>query len=241
MFLIITPLVAAAAILPLQAQIAAAPSPDEIIRSFEAADAKRRAPMPAYTSIRDYSVENTRFRVKAGMTVAVTVDATGEKHFRILSVSGPGAVRSLVFKRMLETEAKASEPANQAATRITQDNYSFRFIETTVLDGRRHYIFEAQPAKSHPLLFQGRIYIDAELLAVTRMEGKPSKNPSFWVRSTRFVHQNQELGGYWVPALNQSDSSIRIFGRSTTRIVYGDYKFAANAASQPPPDPANPR
>jgi hypothetical protein len=241
MLLIITPLIAAAALLPLRAQVAEAPSPDEIIRSFETADAKRRASMPAYTSIRDYSVENTRFRVKAGMKVEVTVDAAGAKHFRILSQTGPGAVRKLVFKRMLETEAKASTPDGQAATRICRDNYSFKFIETAVIDTRPHHVFELEPRSSNPVLFRGRIWIDAAHLAVTRIEAAPAKKPSIWVKRTGFVHQNQLLDGHWVPALNQSDSDIRIFGRSTTRIVYGDYKFAAPGPAEPDPGLATPR
>jgi len=214
---------------------AAPPPAGEIMAKFEAADLARRKTMPGYTSIREYTVENKRFHVKASMKVEVAVDETGAKRFRTIQVSGPGAIRKLVFRRMLDTETKASTPDGQAASRICRDNYSFKFIETALLDGRNHYVLEAEPKSANPVLFKGRIWIDAGHLAVVRMEGQPAKNPSFWVTKTHFVHQNAQVNGHWVPALNRSESSIRVFGLSTTRIVYGEYSFRspASAAEKP--------
>lgn len=241
MYLLTTALLTAAAMYQAPAGNQPPPSADQIITKFEAADAARRQAMPPYTAIREYTVENTRFRVKAGMKVEVTVDAAGAKHFRILSQTGPGAVRKLVFKRMLDTEAKSSTPAGQAATRICRDNYSFKFIETALLDTRPHHIFELEPRSSNPVLFRGRIWIDAAHLVITRIEAAPAKKPSIWVKRTTFVHQYQQVDSHWVAALNQSDSEIRLFGRSTTRIVYGDYKFAAPGPAEPDPGLATPR
>lgn len=211
------------------------PAVAEIMAKFEAADLARRKAMPGYTSIREYAVENKRFHVKAGMKVEVTVEPSGAKHFRTISVNGPGAVRRLVFKHMLDTETAAAAPANQAATRICRDNYNFQFIEMALIDGRNLYVLQAEPKSEHPLLFKGRIWIDAGHLAVVRIEGKPAKNPSFWVRRTGFVHQNSLVEGYWVPTLNTSESSIRLFGDSTTRIVYGDYRFNTPSPAMPGP------
>lgn len=223
--------------LPLLAsgQAVTPPSAAEIMAKFEAADLARRNAMPGYTSMREYTVENKRFHVKAGMKVEVTVDPSGAKHFRTISVNGPGAVRKLVFKRMLDTETRAAATANQPATRICRDNYTFKFIETALVDGRNLYVLEAEPKSANPLLFKGRIWIDAGHLAVIRIEGEPAKNPSFWVRKTSFVHQNSLVEGHWVPALNTSESSIRFFGDSTTRIVYGGYSFKTPTPAAPEP------
>ncbi|MBA3975797.1 MAG: hypothetical protein C0504_16450 [Candidatus Solibacter sp.] len=248
------PLLFIAALLPLAADppprpkpsidavpsIGEAPSIDEVMDKYEAADLARRKAMPAYTSIREYSVVNTRFRVKASMKVQVDADALGRKRFTALSASGPGAVRKLVFRRMLDTEAQASSPEGQKATRICRDNYSFSFVETATLDGRESYVLEATPKSANPLLFRGRVWIDAARWVVVRIDGKPARNPSFWVSRTGFVHQYSEVEGHWLPLLNQSDSDIKVFGRSTTRIVYGGYEFAAPAPAEPGPGPATP-
>lgn len=208
---------------------------------YEAADLARRKAMPGYTSIREYSVVNARFRVRASMKVEVAADALGEKRFTTLSASGPGAVRKLVFRRMLDTEAMASAPDGQKATRICRENYSFKFVGTVRLDGSKCYVLQATPKSDNPLLFQGRIWIDAARWVVVRIEGKPAKNPSFWVSRTGFVHQYSEMEGHWLPVLNQSDSDIKVFGHSTTRIVYGDYKFAAPGPAQSVAGLATPR
>lgn len=188
--------------------------------------------MRAYTGVREYSVENKRFKVRAGMKVEVTATAAGSKTFRIISVNGPGAVRKLVFNRMLETEERASTPEGQAQTRICRQNYDFKFVETAMADGRQHYVLEAAPKSDNPLLFQGRIWIDAGAMAIAKIEAKPAKKPSFWVTRTSFIHQYSLVDGHWVPALNRSDSAIRIFGHSTTRIVYSDYSFTKPAGEQ---------
>jgi hypothetical protein len=201
---------------------AAPPSADEIMARLEAADLARRQSMTGYVSVREYSVENQRFHVRASMQVEVTVEKTGQKHFRILKTSGPAAVRKLVFQRMLDTEQRASDPASQAANRISRANYTFRLAGSGEIEGRKHYILEAEPKSENPLLFRGRVWIDATHYAVARIEGAPARNPSFWVKKTSFVHENAEFNGQWLPRRNRSDSQIRIFGRSTTTIVYGD-------------------
>lgn len=204
-------------------------SADEIMARVEKADLARRQVMTGYTSIREYAVENQRFQVRAGMQVEVTVEKTGRKHFRILKVSGPATVRKLVFQRMLDTEERASDPASQSANRISRDNYSFRAAGAGDIGGRACYILEAEPKSANPLLFRGRIWIDTTRFAVARIEGAPAQKPSFWVKSTRFVHDYMEIDGQWLPRLNRSDSEIRIFGRSKTSIQYGNYSMAKPA------------
>lgn len=201
------------------------PSLDDILKHLVQSDAQRRSLLRGYTSLRHYTVENTRFHVKATMRVRLEVDADGAKKFTILDTTGPGPVRKLVFQRMLNTEAKASAKGDQAANRISPDNYSFKFVEATTLNGRPSYILEAEPKSTNPNLFRGRVWIDAEDFAVTRLEGAPAQKPSVWVIQTRFVHEYAKFGSQWLATRNRSDSDIRLFGRSTTEILYSDYVF----------------
>ena len=200
------------------------PSADQIMARVEQAGESRRQAAAPYSSVRDYTVENSRFHVRATMQVEVSVEASGRKSFRILTTSGSSTVRRLVFQRMLDTETRASAPETQAATRISRANYSFHFTGTAGLGGRTHYTLEAAPKAKNPLLFRGRVWIDAEHFAVARIEGEPAQRPSFWVKRTRFVHDYVEAGGQWLPRQNRSESDIRLFGRSTTTILYGSYQ-----------------
>ncbi len=196
----------------------------EIMSKVEAADTARRAALGSYTSTRQYEVENDRFHVKAAMTVQVEVDARGGKKFRVVSVSGPAAVRKLVFQRMLDTEKGTSTPEGQASTRISNANYTFRLMEETAADGKRQFVLDAKPRKPSAVLFRGRIWVDADEFAVVRIDGEPAKNPSFWVSKTHFVHEYAKVGGRWLASVNRSESDIKVFGKSRVTVRYGEYK-----------------
>jgi len=212
---------------------ASPPAVDAILSQVAAADKTRQAQLAGYTSIRNYLVENRRFRTTAKMRVQLTVDPRGAKSFQVLEMSGPLPVRKLVFQRMLDTEAKASTGDGQQATRIAPANYTFRWIETASWQGRKCFILEAEPKSSSSLLFRGRVWVDADEHAVVRIEGSPAKNPSFWVNKTGFVHEYTKVGPLWLPKSNTSETDVRIFGRTTVRIDYGDYKLTSAPGAGP--------
>src|SRR6478672_1223802 len=85
-----------------------APTADEIVARMVAADDARAPKLHDYTSVRKYSLDNKRFAVHAAMTVRVTYQYPGPKHFEITEQSGPAPVRAKVFRRMLDSELKAS-------------------------------------------------------------------------------------------------------------------------------------
>lgn len=198
---------------------------------MRAADAARRAQFAGYTGRRTYSVVTPRVGLKASMQVDVQVLHNGVKQFKIVSVTGPGAIRKLVFQRMLDTEAAASQPDSQAANKINPDNYNFQLIETRPENSRTIHVLSAEPKSGNPLLFRGNIWVDSEHFAIVRMEGAPAKKPSFWVESTHFVHDNVAVGEQWFPASNRSETKVRIFGKTTVVIDYNDYKLAPSSAA----------
>jgi hypothetical protein len=207
-----------------------APAVDMIVGKMIAADHARTGNLTGYTGTRHYFVENTRFKMRAKMKVEVSVDGNGVKTFRIVEASGPGAIRKMVFNRMLDTEAKASAKAVRESTQISPANYSFRLVDTVTEDGRKLYVLEAEPKTKNQLLFRGRVWVDATEFAVVRIEGAPAKNPSFWVKKTKFVHTYAKVGDFWLGLSNESETDVRIFGHSVTRIDYSDYRLAAPSA-----------
>jgi len=197
------------------------PSIESIVNAMTTADSSRLLKLPGYTSIRQYHIENRRFHTEARMRVELTVGADGAKHFRVLEMSGPLPVRKLVFQRMLNTETAASARDARAATRISPDNYNFRFVEQTTWQGRKCFVLEAQPKTESSLLFRGRLWVDAEEYAVLRIAGEPAQNPSFWVNKTGFIHEYAKTGSFWLPKSNTSETDVKVFGHTTVRIDYG--------------------
>lgn len=208
------------------------PSADEIAAKLAAADDARAAKLQNFTSIRQYSMVNARFGVKARMTVRMSYQTPGPKKYEVLEQSGPGPIRSKVFRRMLDTEAQASVGPAREETRISPRNYDFGFVETRVDDGRKCFVLEISPKTDNRLLFRGRIYVDAEDYAVVYMDGTPAQNPSFWLRKTAVTQKYKKVGAFWLPALNASNSDVRVFGHSEVRIEYADYQVnAANSSA----------
>jgi hypothetical protein len=133
---------------------------------------------------------------------------------------------------MLATESDSSRPDARPRSRITSDNYTFRFVGTEPLDGRTAFVIEALPKREDKSLFRGRIWVDTEDYALARVEGEPAKSPSFWIRKVHFVQQYSKSGVYWFPMQTTSVTEARVFGTTDVSIRYFDYKPAVEAPTQ---------
>src|SRR6202040_4292424 len=166
---------------------------------------------------------------RAEMLVTVKCLDNGSKQFETVSATGWGAARSHVFPRLLESESDASLPGAQERSRITPQNYSFEMIGKDSLNQRPAYVIAIAPKTQNKYLVQGKIWVDADEFAIVRIEGKPAKNPSFWIKSVHFVHNYQKSGPYWLPVSDHSVSDARILGATELTIEYFDY--APNGAT----------
>ena len=147
----------------------------------------------------------------------------GSKQFQTVSATGWGAARSHVFPRLLESESEASLPGVRERSRITPENYSFEMVGRDSINQRPAYVIAIAPKTQNKYLIQGRIWVDAEDYAIVRIEGKPAKNPSFWIKSVHFVHTYQKNGPFWLPSTDRSVTDARIIGATELTIEYFDY------------------
>jgi hypothetical protein len=187
------------------------------------ADSERTAALKGYSGMRRYTFENKRVGKRAEMTVRVVCDGSGGKTFEVVSESGSGFVRNRVLRKMVDAEQEASRKGERDRTRITPANYDFHFSGTDVVNGRSAYVFEIVPRTQNKFLIRGRIWVDTEDFAIARIEGRPEKNPSFWIKSVRVVQEYGRTGNLWLPATNESRADARIFGETQVAIQYFDY------------------
>lgn len=195
----------------------------EIVENMVQADNRRMAAFSGYMGMRRYRFDNKKVKKRAEMTVRVVCDGNGVKTFEVLAESGSGFVRSHIIRRMIDAEREASQRGEHEDTRIVPRNYDFRLLETEVMDGRPSYVLEISPKTKNQFLVRGLIWVDAEDFAITRLEGSPAKNPSFWIRSVHVVHRYEHIGNFWLPMTNQSRADVRIFGFTEVAIEYFDY------------------
>jgi hypothetical protein len=199
------------------------PTGDEVVARMLARDNERQAALHGYTAARRYVLENRGHHKRAEMVVRMTCLEDGSKQFETISATGWGGARKFVFPRLLEAEIEAARPGARERSRIIPENYTFEMVGTAVLGDRPTYVLAIAPKTANKFLTKGQIWIDAEEYAIVRIEGKPAKNPSFWIKSVKFVHNYDKRGSFWFPASDRSITDARIFGSTEVTIEYFDY------------------
>jgi hypothetical protein len=217
-----------------QATVSAPLSADEVMQRVVQMNEKRANVLETYTSIRSYHLECHCLSHKtADMIVRAEYEAPNKKVFTIVSESGSGTVRSRVFKKLLEAEQESMREENQERSAITPQNYTFQLIDYQRIDANQFYVLEAQPLTKNKFLFRGRVWVDANAFAIARVEGQPAVNPSWWTVKTDFKRNYQEIGSFWMPESNESETKVRIFGTAVLTIKYGEYKITRAHNSNP--------
>jgi len=213
------------------APIAVHPSADEVIAQMVKRDSERRSALDGYISVRHYVLDNSRHQKHARMVVKAICRKDGSKQFEVVSSTGWGGARKYVFPRLLEAETDASRPGDSADSRFLPENYSFRMLGTEQFGGRSAYVISVAPKTRSKYLIRGTIWVDAEDLAIVRIQGEPARNPSFWIRSVQIAHVYEKHGMFWLPVSNISVSDARIFGTTELRIDYLDYVINESPAA----------
>jgi len=196
----------------------------EIVERMVQADNDRVAALAGYSGVRRYRFDNWKFNKHAELTVRMSCGSDGVKTFEVIAESGSRFVRDHILRKMIEAEVEASQKGEHKGTRITPANYEFRLVGTEALDGRDSYVLEINPKKPTKFSIRGRIWVDAQDFAISRIEGQPAKNPSFWIRSVQVVQRYGRTDQFWLPALNHSVAQARIFGATEVVIEYSGYK-----------------
>jgi hypothetical protein len=160
--------------------------------------------------------------------VLLEFNAPDQKQFEGKECTGSKGVCKHVFEPLLRAEMANASATARTQSEISHRNYSFEF------DGfdaeSNSYVFSAAPRTINKYLFRGKIWIDADDFAIRRIDGQPAQNPSFWVKSSHFVHEYRKLGDFWLPMSTRSESELRLFGHSELTIEYFDYECNTSTA-----------
>jgi hypothetical protein len=158
------------------------------------------------------------------MIVRTSYQSPDKKEFTIISETGSGTVRDRVFKKLLEAEQESMQEENQKRSAITPENYTFRLSDYQKTDTDEFYVLDAEPRSKNKFLFRGRIWVNAQDFAITRIEGEPAVNPSWWTLKTGFKRRYQKIDEFWLPQSNESETKVRVFGTAVLSIEYRDYE-----------------
>jgi len=176
-----------------------------------------------YSAIRKYEVTNDKGKVYAEEMIQVEYRAPDRKTFITESEKGSKLVRDLVLKRLIESESETSSGRAHRDSSIKPANYEFNLLGEQDV-GRHHcLVVEALPRRKDKYLFEGKIWIDREDYAITRIAGHPAKSPSFWITRADFVRSYQKIGEFWLPARDETLVHVRLNGTKVLTVDHRDY------------------
>ncbi len=193
---------------------------DEVAARLMSRNAERVEKLRGFDSIRQYNLDYTGFpSLSARMEVSASYSAPGTKEFAVISESGSSLLRKHVLHKLLESEHEAaSDAANRDAALLSTANYRFSLLGCESGDSRPLYVMRVEPLRKAKFLYRGTIWIDSQDFAVTRIEAEPAKNPSFWTIRSQIHHQYQKIGEFYLPALNQTVTDVRLGGKAILTI-----------------------
>jgi len=139
---------------------------------------------------------------------------------QVLRAEGSKLIRERVFNKILEAENEIQSKSARGQVDIVPANYSFIYLGTAACADRKCYRLGITPRRQEKYLIQGEIWVDAEDWGIVRVQGSPSKRPSFWTRKIQIDRRFKRIDGMWLNASLESISDILIAGRSTLNIEY---------------------
>ena len=143
----------------------------------------------------------------------------GRFSYQIVSERGSEAVRGKVLRAMLAREEELVNSGNVDRGELTPANYEFTEAGRDT-DGAR--VVQLKPRRNDPLLVEGRAVLNdgGDLL---RVEGRLSKNPSFWTSLVNIVRRYARIGGVRVPVATETTAKVKFVGTSQLQVLY-DYE-----------------
>jgi hypothetical protein len=199
-----------------------------IVEKMMKANERRAAQLGSFQAKRWYHLQYHGFLGgrDANMEVLATYSAPNTRSFSVLSESGSKLLLNRILMKLLDSEERAFR--NQKSFQLSPANYDFQLLGSErQADGSVCYILSVKARQPNEFLYNGKIWVDANDFAVRRMEGEPSKSPSFWIKDTQIQSRWEKIGNFWFIAHNQSVSHVRMGGFATLSIDYGYLQVTA--------------
>lgn len=208
-------------------------SADEIVARMAAMDSQRSAKSQGYRGVRHYTVDYKGFPSNKHAEMVVQIVASPpQKEFTVVSESGSKLMLNRVLRKLIESEREASVGTNRREVKLTKENYDFTLVGAESVQDRPCYVLQVSPKRGNKFLYRGKVWVDAEDFAVTKISASPAKNPSFWISSVLVEHQYEKHGDLWLPRSNRSNSKVRFGGRAVLTIDYQQYELPQSGAVQ---------
>lgn len=143
----------------------------------------------------------------------------GQFSYQIVSENGSDAIRARVLRAVLVREQEMVNTGEAGRADLTTDNYEFTESGRDETGAR---VVQIKPRRADVMLVDGRAVLNdsGDLL---RVEGKLSKNPSFWTSLVNIVRHYARIGGVRVPVSTETTAKVKFVGNAQLDVLY-DYQ-----------------
>lgn len=198
---------------------------DKVVEQMVKRNEQRTQDLQSYTATRSYHLKYQGvYSTSADLEVTLTYQWPDKKEFKVLSETGSELLRKRVLKPLLQAETEAVKDENRSKAVILPENYDFSAAGYEQTPEGNFYVLEIKPKNKNKFLVRGRIWVDGEDFGIARMEGEPSVNPSWWLKRILIHAYFQKTGKFWLPLRNETQTQLRLLGKSWLTIEYGNYK-----------------
>ena len=137
-----------------------------------------------------------------------------------MSERGSDYIREKVLKTLLRREQELIAAGSAGRAEITAENYEFGedLAAADAATGERTIFLK--PKRKDVLLVNGRIVLNGDGTELLRVEGRLSKNPSFWTNMVDVVREFARLDGVRVPISTDTVARIKFAGMSRMDVRY---------------------
>jgi outer membrane lipoprotein-sorting protein len=195
-------------------------SGDEIFARLVKQNERRAARLRQYSEQRIYTLASPNGKVHARITGRMEYAGPNRMTFVATSEEGSVLVRRMALNRLIQHEISAASGKQRRDASIIPDNYTFTLLGQEEVGGAPCYVVSAHPKREDGYLFEGTIWIDRREFAIVRIEGHPTQTFSFWITRSDFVRQYEELGGFWLPARDETIVKVRLYGKKILTIEH---------------------
>lgn len=203
-------LLAGSAVLPAREPAAAPPLANLLSRVEQ--------PLHQYRAFRRMHADSENGKYEAWLDVWTELN-DGRFSYEIVSERGSDTARAKVLRPMLAREQEVINKGEARKSELTDDNYEFTEAGR---DGDGARVVQIKPRRQDTMLVEGRAVLNdgGDLL---RVEGKLSKNPSFWTSLVNIVRRYARIGGVRVPVAIETTAKIKFVGTAQLEVLY-DYQ-----------------
>jgi hypothetical protein len=172
-------------------------------------------PLTQYRAYRRMHARNEQFNQEAWLEAWTELDDRGFR-YTIVSETGSDYIRSKVLKAVLKREQQLVADGDCSRSELTPENYEFQDVRQG--DGERYVTLK--PKRKDVVLVDGRMVLSEDGSELLRVEGRLSKNPSFWTSLVNVIRHYARLDGVRVPIATESTAKVKFAGVSHFDVRY---------------------